>query len=126
VQKGQFRERLACLPASPLAYSFNLIDILQIVIIRVENNLYVHVVMKKKLTLAIDDEVIERAKRLAKNRSVSVSEMVEQYLIQETKDESWSPPVGSLLSKITGRVNSTIHSISDEDRLETLLRKKHE
>lgn len=54
--------------------------------------------MKKKLTLVVDEEVIERAKRLAKYRESSVSEIVEQYFIHETKHESWTPPKGSILS----------------------------
>jgi hypothetical protein len=33
-----------------------------------------------KLTLSVDDRVVSRAKRYAKQRGVSVSEMVEAYL----------------------------------------------
>jgi len=33
-----------------------------------------------KLTLSVDDSVIERAKRYARTRGVSVSELVESYL----------------------------------------------
>jgi len=33
-----------------------------------------------KLTLSVDDVVIERAKRYAKTRGVSISELVEAYL----------------------------------------------
>ena len=33
-----------------------------------------------KLTLSVDDRVISRAKRYAKQRGVSISEMVEAYL----------------------------------------------
>ena len=36
--------------------------------------------MKRKLTLSVDDQVISRAKRYAKQHGVSVSEMVEAYL----------------------------------------------
>jgi len=33
-----------------------------------------------KLTLSVDDSVVERAKRYAKTRGVSISELVEAYL----------------------------------------------
>tara|TARA_R110002124_G_scaffold287272_1_gene472169 strand:+ start:14951 stop:15232 length:282 start_codon:yes stop_codon:yes gene_type:complete len=36
--------------------------------------------MKKKLTLTLDDKVIESAKNYAKKESVSVSSLVENYL----------------------------------------------
>ncbi len=81
--------------------------------------------MKKKLTLVVDEEVIERAKRLAKYRDASVSEMVEQYLIDETKDEAWTPPKGSLLSTLTGSVPHVVSNQSDDERLEKAIRDKH-
>jgi len=81
--------------------------------------------MKKKLTLVVDEEVIERAKRLAKYRDASVSEIVEQYLIRETKDEIWTPPKGSLLSSLTGSVPQSDKDLSDDERREIALREKH-
>lgn len=81
--------------------------------------------MKKKLTLVVDEEVIERAKRLAKYRDASVSEMVEQYLIRETEDETWTPPKGSVLSALTGSVPHNASGLSDDERLEMTIREKH-
>tara|TARA_R100001143_G_scaffold63593_1_gene73129 strand:+ start:37746 stop:37994 length:249 start_codon:yes stop_codon:yes gene_type:complete len=81
--------------------------------------------MKKKLTLVIDDEVIESAKRFAKSKDLSVSEIVENYLIQETRDQVWSPPAGSVLSRLTGAVSQDDPELSDDERLEKALREKH-
>lgn len=81
--------------------------------------------MKKKLTLVIDDEVIEKAKRFARSQDLSVSEIVENYLIQETRDQVWSPPAGSVLSKLTGAIAPDNTELSDDERLEKALRNKH-
>jgi Family of unknown function (DUF6364) len=43
-----------------------------------------------KLTLSVDDRVVQRAKRYARQRGVSVSEIVETYL-----DAVSSPPASS-------------------------------
>jgi hypothetical protein len=43
-----------------------------------------------KLTLSVDDRVVKRAKRYARQRGVSVSEIVETYL-----DAVSSPPASS-------------------------------
>ncbi len=81
--------------------------------------------MKKKLTLVIEDEVIERAKRYARSRELSVSEIVENYLIHETRDQVWSPPAGSILSRLTGAVTPDDPERSDDERREKALRDKH-
>ncbi len=81
--------------------------------------------MKKKLTLVIDVEVIERAKRYARSQELSVSEIVENYLIHETSDQVWSPPAGSVLSKLTGAVAPDDPELSDDQRREKALRDKH-
>lgn len=81
--------------------------------------------MKKKLTLVIEDEVIERAKRYAKSRELSVSEIVENYLIHETRNQAWSPPAGSALSRLTGAVTPDDPELSDDERREKALRDKH-
>ncbi|SMO50724.1 DUF6364 family protein [Gracilimonas mengyeensis] len=61
--------------------------------------------MKKKLTLTIDKQVTERAKRLAKSEGTSVSEMVENYLAEKTKEAGdWEPRKNSWTSKLLGSV----------------------
>ncbi|PWT77482.1 MAG: hypothetical protein C5B59_03875 [Bacteroidetes bacterium] len=56
--------------------------------------------MNTKLTLSIDKKVIERAKRYAKKKNVSLSTLIESYLKKtsmEGNDESaFSPLVKSL------------------------------
>ncbi len=59
--------------------------------------------MKKKLTLTIEESVSEHAKRLAKRKGTSVSEMVEEYLKEKTAEETgWKPEPGSRTSKLLG------------------------
>jgi len=44
--------------------------------------------METKLTLRLNDRVIERAKKYAKKQRTSLSKMIESYLDSLTKDES--------------------------------------
>lgn len=81
--------------------------------------------MKKKLTLVIDDKVIERAKRHARAQNTSVSEMVESYLAEKTQEEAWSPPTGSVLARLTGALTPDTTAASDDERLERALREKY-
>jgi hypothetical protein len=81
--------------------------------------------MKKKFTLVIDDEVIERAKRHARSLNTSVSDLVEAYLVEQTHHETWTPPTGTILSRITGAVRPDAQDQSDDDRREQALREKY-
>jgi len=81
--------------------------------------------MKKKLTLVIDDEVIDRAKRLARSRGESLSELVETYLADQTEGEDWTPPPKSVLARLTGALMTDASGRSDDDRLEQALREKY-
>lgn len=54
--------------------------------------------MNTKLTLTIDDSVIEKAKKYAKNKQRSLSDLIESYLKALTKDDEESetaelPPI---------------------------------
>mgnify|MGYP000944371600 FL=1 len=42
--------------------------------------------MDYKLTLSIDNQIVERAKRYAKNRNISLSKLIERYLEFLTTD----------------------------------------
>ena len=44
--------------------------------------------MKTKLTLKLNENVIERAKIYAKNHKISLSKMIENYLDSVTKEKS--------------------------------------
>ena len=60
--------------------------------------------MVTKLTLTIDDSVITTAKKYAKQKGKSLSDIVENYLMsltsKEKKDESISPRILKLMGAI--------------------------
>ncbi|MGL4598211.1 MAG: DUF6364 family protein [Bacteroidia bacterium] len=60
--------------------------------------------MTTKLTLTIDDSVIASAKKYAKNKGKSLSDIVENYFMsltaKESKDEEISPQVLKLMGTI--------------------------
>lgn len=60
--------------------------------------------MTTKLTLTIDDSVISVAKRYARNKGKSLSDIVENYLMtltaKETKEDSISPKILKLMGVI--------------------------
>lgn len=55
-----------------------------------------------KLTLSVDDRVIVRAKRYAKLRGVSVSQMVETYLSSVAEPVSATPGATPVLRSVRG------------------------
>jgi len=74
--------------------------------------------MKKKLTLTIEESVSRRAKRLAKKRGVSVSEIVENYLAEKTAEEiGWKPKEDSWTMKMTGILPSANKERYDKDNI---------
>ncbi|MCC5925518.1 MAG: hypothetical protein JJU41_03060 [Bacteroidetes bacterium] len=59
--------------------------------------------MKKKLTLLVDEQVTEQAKRFAHQQGISVSELVEVYLAQVSgTSQRWSPPTNSVTASLLG------------------------
>lgn len=65
--------------------------------------------MKEKLTLSIEKTTKEQAKRYAKRKGTSISQMVEDFLDSVTyeDDDDWRPPEGSLVAKMLGSVPDT-------------------
>lgn len=65
--------------------------------------------MKEKLTLSIEKETKEQAKRYARRKGTSVSQMVEDFLESVTyqDDDDWRPPEGSIVAKMLGSVPDT-------------------
>ena len=61
--------------------------------------------MNTKLTLNIDDNVIEEAKFYAKNNSVSLSKLIENYLLSLTKIKSNTSKVSPLVESLTGVIS---------------------
>lgn len=60
--------------------------------------------MKTKLTLTIDNSLVSIAKKYAKNKGKSLSDIVENYLMtltsKENKDETISPRILKLMGTI--------------------------
>ncbi len=48
---------------------------------------------KKKLTLSLDQEIIERGKFFAKENGMSLSALIEQFLLEKTKEREVYVPV---------------------------------
>ena len=61
--------------------------------------------MNTKLTLNIDDNVIEDAKSYAKNNSISLSKLIENYLLSLTKKKTKTTKVSPLVESLTGVVS---------------------
>lgn len=58
--------------------------------------------MTTKLTLTIDDSVITIAKKYAKNKGKSLSDIVENYLMSLTSKESKEDKISSKVLKLMG------------------------
>jgi hypothetical protein len=79
--------------------------------------------MNKKLTLSLDEYVIQKAKIYAENTGNSLSGLVEDYferLIQPTQKEA-SP---SRLNAISGKINLP-ENFDEDQELRKALEKKH-
>jgi hypothetical protein len=61
--------------------------------------------MNTKLTLNIDQSVIEEAKFYAKNNSVSLSKLIENYLLSLTKKNTEKTKVSPLVESLTGVIS---------------------
>ena len=62
--------------------------------------------MNTKLTLNIDDTVIKEAKLYAKDNSVSLSKLIENYLSSLIKKKSARPKISPLVESLTGVISS--------------------
>lgn len=81
--------------------------------------------MKEKLNLTIEKEVKERAKKIAKNRGISVSKMVEQVLKSiSDPTENWTPKQGSIVSRMSGSIPAPEGIEYDEILTEARLEKE--
>ena len=79
--------------------------------------------MNTKLTLNIDDNVIEEAKFYAKNNSVSLSKLIENYLLSLTKIKSNTSKVSPLVESLTGVIS--LESADYKKEYSDYLSKKH-
>ncbi|MCG2587587.1 DUF6364 family protein [Rhodohalobacter sulfatireducens] len=55
---------------------------------------------KKTLNLTIEESIKERAKRIAKNRGISVSQLFEEAIAREEDSEEFAPKPGSAAYKL--------------------------
>ncbi|MEN9909800.1 MAG: hypothetical protein RLZZ540_2949 [Bacteroidota bacterium] len=58
--------------------------------------------MNTKLTLNIDENIIKEAKSYAKNNSVSLSKLIENYLLSITAKDSKKTKISPLVESLTG------------------------
>lgn len=58
--------------------------------------------MNTKLTLKLDNKVISRAKRYAKERNTSLSKMIESYLDSVTREDISEIEITPLVNSLSG------------------------
>ncbi len=58
--------------------------------------------MDTKLTIRLDDQVIQRAKEYAKKHRISLSRMIEAYLDSLTQDEVKEMEISPLVESLSG------------------------
>lgn len=58
--------------------------------------------MDSKLTLSLDTKVIERAKRYAQKKNISLSKLIESYLSKVTSEEKEDPKISPLVKSLSG------------------------
>lgn len=69
--------------------------------------------MNTKLTLNLDKEIIQEAKTYAKNNSVSLSKLIENYLNSLTRTSKKQATVSPLVESLTGIIPSEYDEKSD-------------
>jgi len=79
--------------------------------------------MTTKLTLTIDDEVITTAKKYAKNKGKSLSDIVENYLMTLSSGETVEEPISPRILKLMGSIQLP-EDVSYEEELTKALTKK--
>ena len=81
--------------------------------------------MKEKINLTLEKSIKEKARRIARSRNLSVSEVVEKLILSldEPKD-NWQPEEGSILSKMAGSITNTKQVDYDELLVSELMKKE--
>lgn len=81
--------------------------------------------MNTKLTLTIEQSVIEKAKKYAKEKERSLSDLIENYLKALTKDEAQSDiELTPIVKSLKGSFNTSENSDYKKD-LTKILNKKY-
>ena len=58
--------------------------------------------MNSKLTLKLNQQVIEKAKRFASSNRISLSKLIENYLLSLTKEEEYANTPTPLVKSLSG------------------------
>jgi len=61
--------------------------------------------MDTKLTLKLDETIIEKAKDYAKNHKTSLSKIIENYLLNITGDKANDEKITPLVKSLSGMIN---------------------
>jgi hypothetical protein len=80
--------------------------------------------MTTKLTLSVDDAVVERAKAYAKQSGRSLSQLIEHYLVALTENEADNQTVSPGLQRIVGAITLP-QEFDEEAERRAYLSKKH-
>lgn len=80
--------------------------------------------MTKKLTLTVEENVIEKAKIYARNTGRSLSELIEAYLESIIQENEPSGKMSSKLKSLVGSVKLP-KSFDEKKELDEYYRKKH-
>lgn len=79
--------------------------------------------MNTKLTLNLNKDIIESAKDYAKENSVSLSKLIENYLNSLTKKQNKEVKVSPLVESLTGIIPSETKQKSNDEYYEYLNKK---
>lgn len=79
--------------------------------------------MNTKLTLTIDDAVISLAKKYAKQKGKSLSDIVENYLMSLTSKENKADDISPRILKLMGAIELPEHYEYKKELTKGLLRK---
>lgn len=79
--------------------------------------------MDTKLTLKLDETIIERAKSYAKDRSTSLSKLIESYLHKITDDSQKEEKITPLVKSLSGIIDLPENYDYKKDYTEFLINK---
>ena len=80
---------------------------------------------KIKLTLTVENQIIERAKKVAREKNISLSSVIEKYLINDFLKAEKVAKI-SLAEKLGGIAKSKFGEKTDKEIKEMMLKDKHE
>ncbi|MDT0645019.1 DUF6364 family protein [Zunongwangia sp. F363] len=79
--------------------------------------------MDKKLTLSLNESIIETAKRYAKANNISLSKLIESYLGSLTKEEMKKMEISPLVKSLSGVITVDENYDPQDDYTQYLIEK---